>query len=69
MRFESEGAVSGDHEQHPAEPFFAFIYNAAGVPVAAGELYPAFLLLPPIIAAAAMASSSASAIGNAARLD
>lgn len=49
--------------------FFAFIYNAAGVPVAAGVLYPAFgLLLSPIIAAAAMALSSVSVIGNALRL-
>ncbi|WP_040669199.1 copper-transporting P-type ATPase [Rhizobium giardinii] len=49
--------------------FFAFIYNAAGVPVAAGILYPAFgLLLSPIIAAAAMALSSVSVIGNALRL-
>jgi Cu+-exporting ATPase len=49
--------------------FFAFIYNAAGVPVAAGALYPAFgLLLSPAIAAAAMALSSVSVIGNALRL-
>jgi Cu+-exporting ATPase len=49
--------------------FFAFVYNAAGVPVAAGVLYPAFgLLLSPIIAAAAMALSSVSVIGNALRL-
>jgi P-type Cu+ transporter len=49
--------------------FFAFIYNAAGVPIAAGILYPAFgLLLSPIIAAAAMALSSVSVISNAARL-
>jgi len=49
--------------------FFAFIYNAAGVPVAAGILYPAFgLLLSPIIAAAAMSLSSVSVIGNALRL-
>jgi P-type Cu+ transporter len=48
---------------------FAFIYNAAGVPIAAGVLYPAFgLLLSPIIAAAAMALSSASVVGNALRL-
>jgi len=49
--------------------FFAFIYNAAGVPVAAGVLYPVFgVLLSPIIAAAAMALSSASVITNALRL-
>ena len=49
--------------------FFAFIYNAAGVPVAAGVLYPVFgVLLSPIIAAAAMALSSVSVIGNALRL-
>jgi Cu+-exporting ATPase len=50
--------------------FFAFIYNAAGVPVAAGVLYPIFgILLSPIIAAAAMALSSVSVIGNALRLN
>jgi Cu+-exporting ATPase len=49
--------------------FFAFIYNALGVPVAAGVLYPVFgLLLSPIIAAAAMALSSVSVVGNALRL-
>jgi len=49
--------------------FFAFIYNAAGVPIAAGVLYPIFgLLLSPIIAAAAMALSSVSVIANALRL-
>ena len=49
--------------------FFAFIYNAAGVPVAAGVLYPVFgLLLSPVIAAAAMAMSSVSVVGNALRL-
>jgi Cu+-exporting ATPase len=49
--------------------FFAFIYNAAGVPIAAGILYPVFgLLLSPIIAAAAMALSSVSVVGNALRL-
>lgn len=48
---------------------FAFIYNAAGVPLAAGVLYPAFgILLSPIIAALAMALSSVSVIGNALRL-
>src|SRR5262249_29947960 len=49
--------------------FFAFIYNAAGVPIAAGVLYPWFgILLSPIIAAAAMALSSVSVISNALRL-
>ena len=49
--------------------FFAFVYNALGVPVAAGVLYPAFgILLSPMIAAAAMALSSVSVIGNALRL-
>jgi Cu+-exporting ATPase len=49
--------------------FFAFIYNAAGVPIAAGVLYPFFgLLLSPIIAAAAMALSSLSVVGNSLRL-
>jgi Cu+-exporting ATPase len=49
--------------------FFAFIYNAAGVPIAAGVLYPNFgILLSPIIAAAAMALSSVSVVGNALRL-
>ncbi|WP_082589544.1 copper-translocating P-type ATPase [Nostocoides sp. Soil756] len=48
---------------------FAFVYNVAGIPVAAGVLYPAFgLLLSPMIAAAAMALSSVSVIGNALRL-
>jgi Cu+-exporting ATPase len=49
--------------------FFAFVYNTAGVPIAAGVLYPAFgILLSPIIAAAAMSFSSLSVIGNALRL-
>jgi Cu+-exporting ATPase len=49
--------------------FFALVYNALGVPIAAGILYPAFgLLLSPIIAAAAMSFSSVSVIGNALRL-
>jgi P-type Cu+ transporter len=49
--------------------FFAFIYNAIGVPVAAGVLYPAIgLLLSPVIAALAMSFSSVSVIGNALRL-
>ena len=49
--------------------FFAFAYNALGVPVAAGVLYPFFgLLLSPMIAAAAMSFSSVSVIANALRL-
>ncbi|MGA7773953.1 MAG: heavy metal translocating P-type ATPase [Pseudolabrys sp.] len=49
--------------------FFAFLYNALGVPVAAGVLYPALgVLLSPIVSAAAMALSSVSVIGNALRL-
>ncbi len=49
--------------------FFAFIYNAAGIPIAAGILYPTFgILLSPIIAATAMALSSVSVVGNALRL-
>ena len=49
--------------------FFAFAYNVAGIPVAAGALYPLFgLMLSPIIAAAAMALSSVSVIGNSLRL-
>jgi Cu+-exporting ATPase len=49
--------------------FFAFIYNAAGVPIAAGVLYPVFgLLLSPAFAAAAMALSSVSVVANALRL-
>jgi len=49
--------------------FFAFVYNALGVPVAAGVLYPVFgILLSPMIAAAAMSLSSVSVISNALRL-
>ena len=49
--------------------FFAFIYNAAGVPIAAGLLYPLFgILLSPVVAAAAMALSSVSVVGNSLRL-
>ena len=49
--------------------FFAFVYNALGVPVAAGVLFPAFgILLSPMIAALAMSVSSVSVIGNSLRL-
>jgi Cu+-exporting ATPase len=49
--------------------FFAFVYNAAGIPIAAGALYPLFgVVLSPVIAAAAMALSSVSVIANALRL-
>ena len=49
--------------------FFAFVYNSAGVPLAAGILYPFFgVLLSPIVAAAAMSLSSVSVIGNVLRL-
>ena len=50
--------------------FFAFVYNAAGIPIAAGLLYPAFgLVLSPVVAAAAMAASSVSVVANALRLN
>ncbi|WP_197430779.1 hypothetical protein, partial [Methylobacterium sp. CCH5-D2] len=59
-------AVMGNIRQNL---FFAFVYNAAGVPMAAGVLYPFLgILLSPVIAAAAMALSSVSVIGNALRL-
>jgi Cu+-exporting ATPase len=59
-------AVMGNIRQNL---FFAFVYNAAGVPIAAGLLYPLFgILLSPIVAAAAMALSSVSVVANALRL-
>jgi Cu+-exporting ATPase len=59
-------AVMGNIRQNLV---FAFVYNAAGVPVAAGVLYPVFgILLSPVIGAAAMALSSVSVVGNALRL-
>ena len=52
-----------------ANLFFALVYNAVGVPIAAGVLYPAFgVLLNPMFAAAAMSFSSVSVIANALRL-
>ncbi|WP_347717003.1 heavy metal translocating P-type ATPase [Sphingomonas sp.] len=49
--------------------FFSFVFNAAGIPIAAGVLYPAFgLLMSPVIAGAAMAFSSVAVIGNSLRL-
>jgi len=49
--------------------FFAFVYNALGVPISAGVLYPFFgILLSPMLAAAAMSGSSVSVISNALRL-
>ena len=49
--------------------FFAFVFNALAIPIAAGILYPAFgLLLNPMIASAAMSMSSVCVIGNALRL-
>jgi P-type Cu+ transporter len=59
-------AAMGNIRQNLA---FAFLYNAAGVPIAAGVLYPVFgILLSPMVGAAAMALSSVSVIGNALRL-
>lgn len=54
---------------HPPESLLCFIYNAIGVPLAVGVLFPAFgLLLNPMIAAAAMSFSSVSVIANSLRL-
>jgi hypothetical protein len=64
-----ERATGPDQRFHAAASWFAFVYNAAGIPIAAGVLYPAFgLLLSPVIAAAAMPLSSISVIANALRL-
>ena len=64
--YEYEGKMMRNIRQNL---FFAFIYNALGVPIAAGVLYPAFgLLLSPMIANAAMSISSVSVIANALRL-
>ena len=61
--------TASDDAQFKQNLFFAFVYNTAGVPIAAGVLYPAFgLLLSPIIAAAAMSFSSLSVVSNALRL-
>jgi len=75
LRGDLMGIVRARHLSHATmrnirqNLFFAFAYNVAGIPVAAGILYPAFgLLLSPIIAAAAMALSSVSVIGNSLRL-
>jgi Cu+-exporting ATPase len=75
LRGDLMGIVQARHLSHAVmgnirqNLFFAFIYNAAGVPIAAGVLYPfTGLLLTPVIAAAAMALSSVSVIGNALRL-
>jgi Cu+-exporting ATPase len=75
LRGDLMGIVRARHLSHATmrnirqNLFFAFAYNVAGIPVAAGLLYPSFgLLLSPIIAAAAMALSSVSVIGNSLRL-
>ncbi len=62
--------ASRRHDTHIRQNLmFAFLYNALGVPIAAGILYPVFgLVLSPIIAAAAMSLSSVSVVGNALRL-
>ncbi|NBW75765.1 MAG: heavy metal translocating P-type ATPase [Sphingomonadaceae bacterium] len=75
LRGDLTGIVRARHLSHATMAnirqnlFFAFAYNVAGIPVAAGALYPLFgLMFSPIIAAAAMALSSVSVIGNALRL-
>ncbi|MCW5645906.1 MAG: copper-translocating P-type ATPase, partial [Sphingopyxis sp.] len=75
LRGDLMGIVRARHLSHATMAnirqnlFFAFAYNVAGIPVAAGVLYPVFgLLLSPIIAAAAMALSSVSVIANSLRL-
>jgi Cu+-exporting ATPase len=61
--------LAADHAQRPQNLFFAFVYNALGVPVAAGILYPfTGILLSPMLASAAMTFSSVSVIFNALRL-
>ena len=61
--------VLRDVQDIPQNLFFALVYNAAGVPVAAGVLFPFFsILISPIFAAAAMSLSSVSVVGNALRL-
>ena len=63
------GVVTRPAKTFAARHFFAFIYNAVGVPIAAGVLYPFFgILLSPMIAGAAMSFSSVSVILNALRL-
>jgi Cu+-exporting ATPase len=75
VRGNLDGIVRARHLSHATmrnirqNLFFAFVYNAIGVPVAAGVLYPfTGILLSPIIAAAAMAASSVSVVSNALRL-
>ncbi len=63
------GGCRARHAQHPPEPLLRVRLQPAGIPIAAGVLYPVLgLLLSPIVAAAAMALSSVSVVGNALRL-